>query len=135
MLSGPVTRISSSSFLKIWRRRERGADGVKVAVSQRIQALDLPTGDAQRWREKLYQTISHGAREHDEGEAYLPRKDEQENKADDDPGDAPLHMRCHADSIRPIIRAGNPQTSPLALAYSAAQTGMISPAPVRCGQM
>jgi hypothetical protein len=37
MLSGPVTRIS--------------------AVSQRIQALDLPTGDAQRWREKLYRIL------------------------------------------------------------------------------
>jgi hypothetical protein len=57
MLSGPVTRISSSSFLEIWRRRERGADGVKVAVSQRIQAPDLPTGDAQRWREKLYRIL------------------------------------------------------------------------------
>ena len=57
MLSGPVTRISSSSFLEIWRRRERGADGVKVAVSQRIQALDLPTGDARRWREKLYRIL------------------------------------------------------------------------------
>jgi hypothetical protein len=57
MLSGPVTRISSSLFLKIGRRRERGADGVKAAVSQRIQALDLPTGDAQRWREKLYRIL------------------------------------------------------------------------------
>jgi hypothetical protein len=53
MLSGPVTRISSSSFLKTGRRWERGAVGVKVTVSQRIQAFDLPTGDAQRWREKL----------------------------------------------------------------------------------
>jgi hypothetical protein len=26
-------------------------------VSQRIQALDLPTGDAQRWREKLYRIL------------------------------------------------------------------------------
>lgn len=58
MLSGPVTRISSSLFLKIGRRRER-ADGVKAAVSQRIQALDLPTGDAQRWREKLYHIFVH----------------------------------------------------------------------------
>jgi hypothetical protein len=57
MLSGPVTRISSSSFLKIWRRRERGADRVRVAVSQCIQALDLPTGDAQVWRERLYRIL------------------------------------------------------------------------------
>jgi D-amino peptidase len=36
-------------------------------------------------------------REHDEAERNRPGNDEEQNKADDDPGDTPLGVRCHAD--------------------------------------
>src|ERR1035438_9768969 len=74
------------------------ADFLQPSPLRRIEHHVRPDGD--------------GDREHDEREPDLPRKDEKQNKAEDDPGDAPLHMRCHADSVSLTSRARDPQTGP-----------------------
>ena len=43
-----------------------------------------------------------GDREHDERESYLPRNHEKQDEAEDDPGNSPLRVRCHADSISSV---------------------------------
>src|SRR5208337_1079266 len=44
----------------------------------------------------------NGDRQHDECEADLPWKHEQQDEAEDNPGNSPLGVRCHADSISSV---------------------------------